>query len=341
KRKTNVVDAGEPSHPAKKLRGDYGVPGVPVVGVTNATTATPTADPAAIAKERLVGSSVFGGDSSFAGGIHPISSGFLSYWWRLPWRVVPLLSVTPDRSSSKLKASMDKLFDEGGSGEQVDQGDFTGGSQALLEAEIDMKKATEAKKAKLVKELEKLRALFSDLQVSNDRLSQQHCAEMDARLDALSIDFDEELYPYMLTAITSRRWVTGHGLRLAFMKCGESTELRHVFADVVPAWIAKGMSERLKYVVEHGKENLDLEAIEAYEPEADIKYVAALHALRDLKYLKIRELHPSSSQLKIPVYPEVRNPKDPWSYKEEILLVDAIAANDLESVAARVAYMSI
>nr|GFC51005.1 hypothetical protein [Tanacetum cinerariifolium] len=90
--------------------------------------------------------------------------------------------------------------------------------------------------------------------------------------------------------ITSRRWVTGHGLRLAFMKCGESTELRHVIADVVPAWIAKGMSERLKYVVEHGKENLDLEAIEAYEPEADIKYVATLHALRDLKYLKVDQL---------------------------------------------------
>nr|GEY26836.1 hypothetical protein [Tanacetum cinerariifolium] len=41
----------------------------------------------------------------------------------------------------------------------------------------------------------------------------------------------------------------------------------------------------------------------------------------------MRELRPSSSQLKIPVYPEVRNSKDPWSFKEEILLKDAIAAN--------------
>nr|GEX92669.1 hypothetical protein [Tanacetum cinerariifolium] len=112
-----------------------------------------------------------------------------------------------------------------------------------------------------------------------------------------------------------RRWVFGHGLRLAIMKCAESTELRQV----------------------------DLAAIEAYELEADTKYVAALHALKDLKYplvdqlekLKdapidviksslylesdsgedtpqwIRELRPSSSQLKIPVYPEVRNRKDP------------------------------
>ncbi|GJW20116.1 hypothetical protein Tco_0030738 [Tanacetum coccineum] len=41
----------------------------------------------------------------------------------------------------------------------------------------------------------------------------------------------------------------------------------------------------------------------------------------------IRELRPSSSQLKIPVYPEVRDPKDPWAFKEETLLADAIAAN--------------
>nr|GEZ11413.1 hypothetical protein [Tanacetum cinerariifolium] len=164
-----VVDAGEPSHPAKKLRSDYGAPGVPDVGgksqsavqrflagavqhvevkggamptlpfvssfvsttpereggdytvllaganlrtldapqrfiissyssdpsgvniaaaevdsvvrtfmpiKTNATTATPTAGPAAIAKEKLVSGSEFGGDSSSAGESHPISGSF-------------------------------------------------------------------------------------------------------------------------------------------------------------------------------------------------------------------------------------------------------------------------
>nr|GFC78847.1 hypothetical protein [Tanacetum cinerariifolium] len=48
--------------------------------------------------------------------------------------------------------------------------------------------------------------------------NEKRCAELDARLDALSIDFDEELYPHMLTAIAGRRWVIGHGLRLAMMK---------------------------------------------------------------------------------------------------------------------------
>nr|GEU33920.1 E3 ubiquitin-protein ligase SIRP1-like [Tanacetum cinerariifolium] len=119
-------------------------------------------------------------------------------------------------------------------------------------------------------------------------------------------------------------------------RCCRSHSIARVFADVMSAGIAKGMSEGLKYGVENGKANLDLEAIEAYDPKAETKYVAAFCALRDLKYPMsdsgedvpqwIRELRPSSSQLKIPVYLEVRDPKDPWAFKEEILLADAIAA---------------
>ncbi|GKE16658.1 hypothetical protein Tco_1424235 [Tanacetum coccineum] len=163
----------------------------------------------------------------------------------------------------------------------------------------------------------------------------------------------------MLTAIAGRRWVIGHGLRLAVMKCAESTELRHAFVDVVSDGLVKGVSEGLKYRVEHGEAKLDLAAIEAYNPEADTKFTTALQALKDLKYplvdqleqLKdapidlimtslhlesdtgedapsfICDLRPSSSQLKIPVYPEVRDPKDPWAFKEEMLLEDVVAAN--------------
>nr|GEX23403.1 hypothetical protein [Tanacetum cinerariifolium] len=190
-----------------------------------------------------------------------------------------------------------------------------------------MMRAAEEKSAGLSQELERMCAQFSELQVSNERLSQQvdtlqqqvsgeetlkaafedykrqqdqmveqRCAEMDARMYAMSIDFDEELYPHMLTAIAGRR---------------------QAFADVVSARIAKGMSEGLKHGVE-------------------AKFAAALQSLKDLKlplldqleglkdapmdvlmaslYLEddtgedapqfIRDLRPSSSQLSIPVYPE-------------------------------------
>nr|GEZ36655.1 reverse transcriptase domain-containing protein [Tanacetum cinerariifolium] len=170
--------------------------------------------------------------------------------------------------------------------------------EALLETEAGMKRAAEEKSAGLSQELERMRAQFSELQVSNERLSQQvdalqqqvsgeetlkatfeeykrqqdqmvkqRCAEMDARLDAMSIYFDEDLYPHMLTAIAGRRWVIGHGLRLATMKCAESLEMRQAFVDVVSAGIAKGMSEGLRHRVEHGQAQLSLESIEAYDPE--------------------------------------------------------------------------
>ncbi|GJS20432.1 hypothetical protein Tco_0449064 [Tanacetum coccineum] len=210
--------------------------------------------------------------------------------------------------------------------------------KTLLEAEVDMKKAVEAKNTELARELDSLRVQFSDLQVSNNRLSEQvlnlqaqvtgeekikaafeefkkykddkveqWCTEMDARLDKLSVDFDEELYPHMLTAIAGYHWVIGHGLHLVVMKCTESSEIRQAIADVVSAGLAKGMSEGLKYGIEHGKAGRDLADVEAYDPEANS--------------------NPSSSQLKIPVYPEVHNPEDPWAAKEDVLLEDAIMAN--------------
>nr|GFA09639.1 hypothetical protein [Tanacetum cinerariifolium] len=262
--------------------------------------------------------------------------------------------------------------------------------EELPEAEADMKKATEGKSFGLIQELEDMRARFSDLQVSNEHLSQQvatlqkqvsgeeklkaafeefkryeddrverRCVELDARLDALSIDFDEKIYPHMLTAIVGHGWVIGHGLRLAMMKCVESLEIKQAFADAVSAGVTKGMSEGLKHGVEHGQAQIKVESIEAYDPEAEAKFVAALQSLKDLKYhlmdqleglkdapmdvimaalyLKsdtredapqsICDLLPSSSQLTIPVYLEVRDPRNPWAYKEEMKLSDAIAAN--------------
>nr|GEW23786.1 hypothetical protein [Tanacetum cinerariifolium] len=162
---------------------------------------------------------------------------------------------------------------------------------------------------------EKLKAAFEEFKRYEDDRVERRCAELDARLDALSIDFDEELYPHMLTAIAG---------------------YRQAFVDVVSAGITNGMSEGLRHGVDHGQAQLNVESIEAYDPEAEAKFVAALQALKDLTYplldqleglkdapidvimaslyLKsdtgedapqyIRDLRPSSSQLTIPVYPE-------------------------------------
>ncbi|GJS67584.1 hypothetical protein Tco_0682148 [Tanacetum coccineum] len=137
---------------------------------------------------------------------------------------------------------------------------------------------------------EKIKSAFEEFKKYEDDRIEQRYAEMDARLDKLSIDFDKELYPHMLTAIAGCRWVNGHGLRLAVMKCAESPELRQAFANVVSAGLVKVMSEGLKHGIEHGKASRDLAAIEAYAPKANSKYVKALQDLKDLKYPLVDQL---------------------------------------------------
>nr|GFC31253.1 hypothetical protein [Tanacetum cinerariifolium] len=119
----------------------------------------------------------------------------------------------------------------------------------------------------------KLKAAFEEFKRYEDDRVEQRCAKLDACLDALSIDFDEELYPHMLTAIAGRRW--------------------------------------------------------AYEPEAEAKFVAALQSLKDLKFSLLDQLEglkDAPMDLTIPVYLDVRDPRNPWACKEEIALADAIAA---------------
>ncbi|GJW09504.1 hypothetical protein Tco_1575331 [Tanacetum coccineum] len=155
--------------------------------------------------------------------------------------------------------------------------------ESLLEAEVSNLQVQ-------VTGEEKIKASFEEFKKYKDVRVEQCCAKMDARLDKLSMDFDEELYPHMLIAIAGRRWVIRHGLRLAVMKWAESIELRQAFADVVSAELVKGMSEGLKHSIEHGKAGQDLVAIEAYNPEADNKYVKALQDLKDLKYSLVDQL---------------------------------------------------
>ncbi|GKD86980.1 hypothetical protein Tco_1358134 [Tanacetum coccineum] len=119
----------------------------------------------------------------------------------------------------------------------------------------------------------------------------------------------------MLTAIAGRRWMIGHGLRLAVMKCVESMKLRQAFTDVV--------------------------TVEGHDPEAGEKFAAALQALKELKNPLIDELEQlkdalidcimASLHLESDTSEDaplgVRDPRNPWVVRKEILLEDAIAAN--------------
>nr|GEZ12703.1 hypothetical protein [Tanacetum cinerariifolium] len=110
-----------------------------------------------------------------------------------------------------------------------------------------------------------------------------------------------------------QRWVIGHKLRLAMMKSVESLEMRRAFADVVSAGVTKGMSEGMK----HGSlKDLKFPLLDQLESLKDAPMdviMAALYLESDtrgdaLQY--IHDLRSSSSQLTIPVYPDVRDPRN-------------------------------
>nr|GEV67624.1 hypothetical protein [Tanacetum cinerariifolium] len=195
----------------------------------------------------------------------------------------------------------------------------TSNLKTLLEAEANTNKAAEAKNADLTKELESLRTQFLDLQVSNDQLTQQQSTLQtqvigEERIKAAFEEFKKYKDDRVEKPIAGRRWVIRHGLRLAVMKCAESIELRQAFANVMSARIVKCMSEGLARGIEHGKAGRDLEVVEAYDPEANIKYLQVLQELKDLKYLIVDQL-------------EGLKDASIEAVKKEMLVEEAIAAN--------------
>nr|GEW46526.1 hypothetical protein [Tanacetum cinerariifolium] len=175
---------------------------------------------------------------------------------------------------------------------------------------------------------ERIKAAFKEFKKYKDDRVRKRYSEMDGCVDALSIDFDDELYPYMLTAIAGCRWVIRHGLRLAIMKCAESIELRQAFANVMSVGIAKGMSEGTPRAERSEVPNNG--STEGFKGCSIEVIMASLHLESDSEEDApkwIRDLRPSISQLKIPVYLEVRDPRNPRAIKEEMLLKEAIAAN--------------
>ncbi|GJZ64245.1 hypothetical protein Tco_0620666 [Tanacetum coccineum] len=97
------------------------------------------------------------------------------------------------------------------------------------------------------------------------------------------------------------------------------------------------MSEGLEHSIKHGKVGRDLAAVEAYDPEANNKYVKALQDLKDLKYPLVdqpeklkdapMELIMASLHLESDSREDAPQWIYPWAVKEEMLLEDAIAAN--------------
>ena len=75
--------------------------------------------------------------------------------------------------------------------------------------------------------------------------------KQEGKLRKLSIEYDEELYPHLVSSFAERKWLISHGLRLAALSTLESQEVRESFGDVVQCALAHGKAEAVEELHEN------------------------------------------------------------------------------------------
>ncbi|GKE69966.1 hypothetical protein Tco_1528038, partial [Tanacetum coccineum] len=131
----------------------------------------------------------------------------------------------------------------------------------------------EFEKDKLIDQVEAVQDV--QVKVLSDRI-----AELDANLMGMTLHLDEEFYPWYLTTIAGRRRILSRGIKLAIMKCLQSSQYMAAFGGAIGRDINKGMQDGLAAGIDHGEAGRSLAEVAAYNPTAKAEYVDALNALR-------------------------------------------------------------
>ncbi|GJT08280.1 hypothetical protein Tco_0842742 [Tanacetum coccineum] len=184
--------------------------------------------------------------------------------------------------------------------------------------------------------------------------------KQEEKLRKLNIEYDEELYPHMLSAIAERRWLISHGLRLAAMSTLESQEVKQSFGDVVKCALARGKAEAVEEL--HEKKLLTVPAaqVPGYNHNAYEELVAAMEAMKLLELPHIAQLErdqdypidvimagltlarhategaeaqpdyflkPDVAQLQVPIFACPRDILNPFALEKEIPLKESLEAH--------------
>nr|GFB01798.1 hypothetical protein [Tanacetum cinerariifolium] len=180
---------------------------------------------------------------------------------------------------------------------------------------------------------------------------------LDARLSELCYQVDFKLYPHMLTAVASHRWVIGHSLKLAFMKCCRSVDYQTSLGKVISLAIDQGIQQGLEAGIDHDKPGKDLSTVVAYNPRVKACYKKAIGELENISlpflarlesykdasldrvmvslYLEgfpnvedetpnFRKLQPVLEQVTIPIYYERGGSHVPGTVYREVLFGEAL-----------------
>ncbi|GJS12600.1 hypothetical protein Tco_0407072 [Tanacetum coccineum] len=184
--------------------------------------------------------------------------------------------------------------------------------------------------------------------------------KQEEKLRKLSIEYDEELYPHMLSAIAERRWLISHGLRLAAMSTLESQEVKQSFGDVVKCALARGKAEAVEELHEKRLLTVPAAQVPGYNDQAYEELVAAMEAMKLLELPHIAQLErdqdypidvimagltlarhasegaegqpdyflkPDVAQLQVPIFSRPRDILNPFALEREIPLKESLEAH--------------
>nr|GFA68991.1 transposase (putative), gypsy type [Tanacetum cinerariifolium] len=114
--------------------------------------------------------------------------------------------------------------------------------------------------------------------------------KQEEKLRKLSIKYDEELYPHLVSSIAKRGWLISHGLRLAAMCTLESQEVKQSFGDVVKYALARGRAEAVEELHENKLLTVPTAQVPGYNKDAYKELVAAMEKMKLLELPHIMQL---------------------------------------------------
>ncbi|GKA15040.1 hypothetical protein Tco_0694787 [Tanacetum coccineum] len=303
KKRKNIVDVGEPSHPAKKLRDDHGTPGgLTVKGeviptfpfVTSSMSATPKreegdhTDSLAKANLRTIGAPqrfVISSNFSHHSGAN-IAEAEVDSFARTS---VPLMTMTTTVTSTadpattaKEKLVESSVFGDGSSsGADHTVGGFSsltgsdfivGGIRTVVSPDTDLQKekgVLDVRVADLAATMKvrEQEAADSDAMVTTVKLQNDRLADqLDADFIETCLHLEERFYPHLLTTIA--------GSRVSF--CPKATK--------------KDMQDGLAAGITHGQEGRVLTDVVAFNPSAEDDFTSALQGVQNVNFSLLAEL---------------------------------------------------
>ncbi|GKE49382.1 hypothetical protein Tco_1480640, partial [Tanacetum coccineum] len=108
--------------------------------------------------------------------------------------------------------------------------------------------------------------------------------KLNADFSKMALHLEEKFYPHLLTTIAGRRWLLTYGMKLAIVKCLNSSEYLSILGAAISKAIEKGMQDGLAAVITHGQEGRVLTDVAAFNPSAKSDYISTLQELQSVNF---------------------------------------------------------